>query len=108
MPLDDQMIDQTFQQFIKSGSGTDEIKQLYESMPYLDNDQQRVLTLLSSLAVKYESPVLQDIYTRIHEYAKNNRKLGFRYTRLIEALSLYKHFRGYKASHNSNENKDSM
>jgi hypothetical protein len=96
--LDEQKIDDIFSEFIRSGTGSDDIKQIYETLPYLNHDQQRVLTLLNSLAVKYNSPVLKEMADKITIYAKSNRKTGFRFTRLIEANSLYKHFKGYKLS----------
>jgi hypothetical protein len=98
--LDEQKIDDIFSQFIRSGSGSDDIRQIYETLPFLNNDQQRVLTLLNALAVKYHSPVLKEMADKITAYAKQNRKTGFRFTRLIEAFSLYKHFKGYKMSGN--------
>ncbi|MBY6272393.1 MAG: hypothetical protein CW346_09310 [Bacillaceae bacterium] len=103
--LDEQKIDDIFSRFIRSGSGSDEIKQIYETLPYLNNDQQRVLTLLNTLAVKYNSDVLREMAVKITAYAKQNRRTGFRFTRLIEAMSLYKHFKGYKMSGQVGEEK---
>jgi hypothetical protein len=103
--LDEQKIDDMFATFLTSGNGSDDIKQIYETLPYLSHDQQRVLTLYKSLAVKYDSPVLHEIADKITQYSKSNRKTGFRFTRLIESYSLYKHFKGYKATTNMGEEK---
>lgn len=103
MAIDDSIIDEKFQSFIRTGSGENELKQLYETLPYLDHDQQRTITLISNLSVKYDSQTLADLRDRILQFSKENRKTGFRFTRLIEALSLYKHFKGYKASHSTNK-----
>lgn len=97
--LNEEQLDNMFAEFIRGGQqGEDGIKQLYEVLPYLTTEQQRVLTLYRSLAVKYDSPVLHSICDSITNYAKSNRRLGFRFTRLIESVSLYKHFKGYQAS----------
>lgn len=101
--LDEQKVDDIFTSFLRSGNGSDDIKQIYETLPYLTQDQQRVLTLYKSLAVKYNSPVLHEIADNIKKYAETNRKTGFRFTRLIESYSLYKHFKGYKANANMGE-----
>lgn len=101
--IDEQKVDDIFSSFIRSGTGSDDIKQIYETLPYLNNEQQRVLTLLAALAKKYDSPVLHEMSDKIHLYARNNRKTGFRFTRLIESYSLYKHFKGYKMSGNVGE-----
>lgn len=100
--IDEQHVDDVFSRFLRAGNSNDDIKQLYEVLPYLSAEQIRVLTLYNALAKKYNSAVLQEISDSIHRYAKSNRKTGFRFTRLIESYSLYKHFRGYKASHNTN------
>lgn len=96
--IDEGKIDDIFQNFIRSGNGSDDIKQIYETLPYLSNDQQRVLTLIRTLSVKYDSPVLAEMAEKITTYARTNRKTGFRFTRLIESYSLFKHFKGYRAS----------
>lgn len=104
--LDEQKVDTLFSDFIRSGNSSDDIKQIYETLPYLTREQMRLLTLINTLAVKYDSPVLQELSDSIHKYSKVNRKTGWRFTRLIESFSLYKHFKGYKASSSMNENKD--
>lgn len=101
--IDEQKVDDIFSNFIRSGNSSEDIKQIYETLPYLDADQQRVLTLVNTLAVKYNSPVLQELSDSVHKYAKNNRRTGFRFTRLIESYSLYKHFKGYKMNGSIND-----
>lgn len=96
--LDEQHVDNVFSDFIRSGNTSDDIRQIYNTLPYLNYEQIRVLTLINTLAEKYDSNVLREMSDSIHMYAKSNRKTGFRFTRLIESFSLYKHFRGYKAS----------
>lgn len=96
--LTEEKVSDIFADFIQSGQGEDSIRQIYEAMPYLNTDQQRVLTLYRSLAKKYDNKVILEIADSIEKYAKTNRKLGFRFTRLIESMSLYKHFQGYRAS----------
>ena len=98
--IDEQHVDEVFSNFIRSGNQSQDIKQIYETLPYLTHDQIRVLTLYNALAEKYDNPVLKEISDSIHRYAKSNRRTGFRFTRLIEAYSLFKHFKGYKASSN--------
>jgi hypothetical protein len=98
MSLNEEKVNDLFADFINSGQGEDNIKQIYEAMPYLNNHQQRVLVLYRALAVKYDNKVLHEIVQAIESYAKTNRRLGFRFTRLIESMSLYKHFQGYRAS----------
>lgn len=106
--LDEQHVDDVFSSFIRNGNSNDDIKQIYETLPYLNYDQIKVLTLINALAEKYDSPVLKEISDSIHLYTKNNRRTGFRFTRLIESYSLYKHFRGYKASSNMNQDSGDM
>jgi hypothetical protein len=96
--INDEKVADIFADFVQGGQGGQEIEQIYNVMPYLNNNQQRVLTLYSALAVKYNSPVLRELVSRIETYAKSNRKLGFRFTRLIESMALYKHFKGYRAT----------
>lgn len=98
--LDEQKVDDLFSTFIRSGNGSDEIKQIYETLPYLNYQQQQILTLYSALAEKYDSVVLRELVSKVHSYSSANRPTGFRFTRLIESYSLYKHFKGYKASTN--------
>lgn len=101
--LDEQKVDDLFSSFIRSGNGGDEIKQIYNTLPYLNYEQQRLLTLYSALAAKYDSVVMKELVDKIHDYSARNRPTGFRFTRLIESYSLYKHFKGYKASTNLGE-----
>lgn len=97
--LDEGKIDDIFGEFIRSGTGGgDEIKQIYNTLPYLNSEQIRQLTLYAALAAKYDSNVLREIVEKIEVYAKRNRKTGYKFTRLIESYSLYKHFKGYSAS----------
>lgn len=98
--LDESKVDDIFSDFLRAGNqnGSDDIKQIYETLPFLNDDQQRVLTVISTMAVKYNSPVLKEMTEKITKYASGNRKTGFRFTRLIESYSLYKHFKGYQAS----------
>lgn len=97
--MNEEKVSDMFAEFLQSGNqGGQDIKQLYEVMPYLNNEQQRMLTVINTLAKKYNSPVLKEMSDSIVEYARTNRKLGFRFTRLIESMALYKHFKGYKAS----------
>ncbi len=98
--LDEQKVDDLFSNFIRSGNGSDEIKQIYETLPYLNYQQQQILSLYSGLAEKYDSVILRELVSKIHQYSASNRPTGFRFTRLIESYSLYKHFKGYKASAN--------
>lgn len=95
--LDETHIDDVFSAFIRSGNGSDDIKQIYETLPYLTRSQIHSLTLIQALSVKYNSPVLESIVKSVSDYSKANRKTGFRFTRLIESYSLYKHFKGYQA-----------
>lgn len=103
--LREEQVSDMFADFINQGQGEDNIRAIYEVMPYLNSDQQRVLVLYRALAVKYDNKVLHEISEAIEEYAKTNRKLGFRFTRLIESMSLYKHFQGYRASTKMGEEK---
>lgn len=96
--LNEERVADMFADFIQSGQGEDNIKQVYEAMPYLNTNQQRVLVLYRALAKKYDNAVLFEICESIERYAKTNRKLGFRFTRLIESMALYKHFQGYRAN----------
>lgn len=96
--LDEKHVDDMFASFIRSGNSNDDIQQIYETLPYLTRDQIRSLTLINTLAEKYDSDVLRELSGSVHRYSKNNRKTGFRFTRLIESYSLYKHFKGYRAS----------
>lgn len=98
MALNEEKVSDIFADFINSGQGEDNIKQIYEAMPYLSIAQQNVLVLYRALAKKYDNPVILEICDSIEKYAKTNRKLGFRFTRLIESMSLYKHFQGYRAN----------
>jgi hypothetical protein len=98
--IDEQHVDDVFSSFIRSGNQSQDIKQIYDTLPYLSKEQIRVLTLYNALAEKYNNPTLREISESIHRYAKSNRKTGFKFTRLIEAYSLFKHFKGYKASSN--------
>lgn len=98
--INEEKVNDLFAHFVNAGSGGDEIKQIYNAMPYLKPTQQRVLTLYRSLAVKYDSDVLREIVKSITNYAETNRPLGWRFTRLIESMALYKHFKGYKANAN--------
>ncbi|PJO40621.1 hypothetical protein [Lysinibacillus xylanilyticus] len=105
--LDESHVDDLFSDFIRSGNaGSDDIKQIYETLPYLTQDQMHSLSLLSALAVKYNSDVLRDIVDTVTEQSKGNRRTGFRFTRLIESHSLYKHFNGYRASARLDGDKD--
>lgn len=109
MSLNDEQLDNIFSDFLLSGNGQDDsIRQLYEVLPYLSADQQRVLTIYRTLAVKYNSPVLHEMAQSIHDMAEKNRPLGFRFTRLIESFSLYKHFKGYQATSRMDNTKDNM
>lgn len=101
--LDEQHVDEVFSRFIRSGNSNDDIKQIYETLPYLNQDQIMTLTLINTLAAKYQSTTLLALSNSIHDYAKRNRKTGFRFTRLIESYSLYKHFKGYQAKANMSE-----
>lgn len=97
--LDEGKIDEIFGDFIRAGNGGgDEIKQIYNTLPYLNPEQQRQLTLIAALGEKYDSDVLRAIVEKIEMYARKNRKTGYKFTRLIESYSLYKHFKGYSAS----------
>lgn len=98
--LDEQKVDDLFSNFIRSGNGSDEIRQIYDTLPYLNYQQQQILTLYSALAEKYDSVVMRELVAKVHQYSAANRPTGFRFTRLIESYSLYKHFKGYKASTN--------
>lgn len=101
--LNEEQLDNVFADFVTSGNGDESIKQLYNVLPYLDNNQQRTLTLYRSLAVKYDNDVLHSICDSITTYAKTNRKLGFTFGRLLESFALKKHFQGYRATGNMNE-----
>jgi hypothetical protein len=101
--IDESKMDDIFAQFIRSGSGSDDVRQLYEVMPWLTPSQQRVLVLYRSLAVKYNSPVLHEIADRITEYARSNRKTGFGFSRMLSAWSLYKHFNGLRMTSRGGE-----
>lgn len=96
--INEEKVNDMFASFIQSGESGQEIKQIYEALPYLDKHQQRVLTLYRALAIKYDSKVIKEIADAITQFAKTNRKLSFRFTRLIESMALYKHFKGYQAS----------
>lgn len=98
--LSEERVSDMFADFIQSGTQQEDgIKQIYEMMPYLNTDQQRVLVLYRALAKKYDdNKVINEIVESIVEYSKTNRKLGFRFTRLIESNSLFKYFQGYRAS----------
>lgn len=98
--LSEEKVSDMFADFIQSGTKQeDNIKQIYEAMPYLSVNQQRVLVLYRAVAKKYDdNKVINEIVEAIEQYSKTNRKLGFRFTRLIESMALYKHFQGYRAS----------
>lgn len=102
----EEKINDLFADFINGSQSDDSIKQLYEVLPYSSNEQQRIIILYRSLAEKYDSDVLREMADSLERLAKSNRKLGFSFTRLLEAYSLHKHFKGYKASSSINENKE--
>lgn len=102
----EEQINDIFADFINGGQPDESIKQLYEVIPYASHNQQRIIILYRSLAVKYNSKVLMEMADSLERLAKNNRKLGFTFTRLVEAFSLHKHFKGYKASSSVNEVKE--
>lgn len=99
-------INDIFADFINGGQPDESIKQLYEVIPYSTHEQQRIIILYRTLGVKYNSEVLLTMADNIERLAKENRKLGFTFTRLVEAFSLHKHFKGYKASSNVSEVKE--
>lgn len=103
--IDEAKMDDIFASFIRSGSGSDDVRQLYEVMPYLSPQQQRVLVLYRSLAVKYDSKVLHEIVDGIVSYAKSNRKTGFVFSRMLASWSLYKHFNGMRMSSTNPDDK---
>jgi hypothetical protein len=102
----EEQISDIFAEFVNGSQTDDTIKQLYEVLPYCSHEQQRIIILYRTLAVKYQSPALQEMADSLERLAKHNRKLGFSFTRLLEAYSLHKHFKGYKASSNVTENKE--
>lgn len=99
-------INDIFADFINGQQADESIRQLYEVLPYCSHEQQRVIILYHTLATKYNSPVLREMADNLERLAKHNRKLGFQFTRLVEAFSLHKHFKGYKASSSTNEVKE--
>lgn len=94
--LNEEKLDNIFSDFLVAGMKQEgqDIRQLYEVLPYLRSDQQRVLVLYRSLAVKYNSPVLKEICEAIEEYARSNRKLGMSWSRNLSSYSLMKYFKG--------------
>lgn len=98
--LSEEKLDDIFAGFLQAGMRQEgqDIKQLYEVLPYLRSDQQRVLVLYRSLAVKYNSPVLHEIVLAIESYAKTNRKLGVSWARNLSSYSLMKFFKGMSSS----------
>lgn len=100
----EEKINDAFAEFINGQNSDESIKQLYNVLPYATNDQQRIIILYRTLAIKYNSPVLKEMADNIENLAKANRKVGLQFTRLLEAFSLHKHFKGYKASSSVNEN----
>lgn len=98
--LNEEKLDDIFSNFLVAGMQKEgqDIKQLYEVLPYLRSDQQRVLVLYRALAVKYNSAVLHEIASAIEEYARSNRKLGMGWTRSLSAYSLMKYFKGMSTS----------
>jgi len=98
--LNEEKLDSMFADFLVSGMQTEgqDIRQLYEVLPYLTSDQQRVLVLYRSLAVKYNSPVLHEIAQAIEEYARSNRKLGVTFARNLSSYSLMKFFKGMSSN----------
>ena len=99
----EEQINDIFADFIKGNQVEESVQDLYEILPYATSDQQKIITLYKTLAVKYDSPVLKEMAINLERLAKDNRKLGFQFTRLIEAFSLYKHFKGYKASSSTSD-----
>lgn len=102
----EEQIDDIFADFINNQTADESIKQLYEVLPYASHEQQRIIILYRTLAKKYDSKALQEMADSLERLAKSNRKLGFQFTRLVEAFSLHKHFKGYKASANTTEVKE--
>lgn len=102
----EEQINDIFADFINGNQADESIKQLYEVIPYASVNQQRVIILYRTLAVKYNSPVISEMADNMEHFAKSNRKLGLTFTRLLEAFSLHKHFKGYKASSSVNEVKE--
>jgi hypothetical protein len=104
--LNEEKVDDIFTLFLQSGQGgSDDIEQIYNTLPYLTHDQQRVLTLYNALAVKHNSAVLKELSASITKFAETNRKTGIRFTRMIESYSLYKHFKGFQMSGNVGDDK---
>lgn len=106
MAVFEEKIADIFADFVNGSQTDDTIKQLYEVLPYCSHEQQRIIILYRTLAVKYKSAALSEMADSLERLAKSNRKLGFSFTRLVEAYSLHKHFKGYKASSSVNENKE--
>lgn len=102
----EEQINDLFADFINGGQSDDSIRQLYELLPYASHEQQRIIILYRSLAVKYNSPVMHEMADSLERLAKSNRKLGFAFNRNLSSYSLYKHFNGYKASSNVSEVKE--
>lgn len=103
--IKEEQIADLFADFVQSGNGSNELKQIYETLPYVNYSQMRVLTLYRTLAKKYDSVVFQEMADSITTFLQENRKTGFSFTKRIEAMALYKHFNGYRATGNMNEDK---
>lgn len=97
--MEQKQIDDFLVDWINSGGeGNDEIKQLYESIPFLNETQQKTIVMYRSLGKKYGSEVLTDIADKVEDIASRNKPIGFRFSRMLEAVSLHKHFKGYRMS----------
>ena len=99
----EEQIDDIFADFINNQAPDHSIKELYDILPFATHHQQKIIVLYRTLAKKYNSPVLTEMAQNIERLAQTNRKLGFTFTKNIEAYSLYKHFKGYKASSSTTE-----
>lgn len=106
--LNEEKLDNIFADFLVAGMKQEgqDIKQLYEVLPYLTSSQQRVLVLYRSLAVKYKSQVLTEIAEAIESYARSNRKLGMSWSRNLSSYSLMKYFKGMSSNLRSPNNGD--
>lgn len=101
MPYSEQDFDRFFEQFNSIGQGSS-IKELYNMMPFLNDEQIAIVNDALYFTEKWNLPFVNSYIERFLDAKKRNRSLGFfpSFKQFLKYMTLEEKFKGYKMQGN--------
>lgn len=102
--------DEIFESLVKTNNSKSFITELYDILPFLNENELKAITLLKVISKKYNLEEYEEFIKDYENYKRRNKSLGLlnSFTKMLKYVSIEEKFRGYKINSTGGDNNNNM